>query len=303
MQPFQYTRVQQPSAANKAGAAPSTKFIAGGTNLVDLMKMGVENPTHVVDINQLDMRQVSTLPNGNIRIGALVTNSDLAYHPLISKKYPVLSEAILSGASAQLRNMASTGGNILQRTRCPYFYDTVFPCNKRVPGSGCSAIKGFNRNNAVLGTSEACIATHPSDMCVAMAALGAVIHTQGAAGSRAIPFTDFHLMPGHTPHIENVLKPGELITAVELPNLSFGERSHYLKVRDRASYEFALTSAAIMLDISGGIIRAARVALGGVGTKPWRAFAAEKALVGQPANIQTYRLAAAAALQCKAVPA
>jgi xanthine dehydrogenase YagS FAD-binding subunit len=297
MQPFQYTKATQAETAIKAGAGVATKFIAGGTNLIDLMKLDVETPKQVIDINQLNLHQVSTLPNGNISIGALVKNSDLAYHPLISKKYPVLSEAILSGASAQLRNMASTGGNILQRTRCPYFYDTAFACNKRNPGSGCSAMDGYNRNHAILGVSDQCIAAHPSDMCVAMAALGAIIHIQGQMGMRAVPFTDFHLLPDKTPHIENVLRPGELITSVEIPTLPYSGRSHYLKVRDRASYEFALTSAAVVLDINGGIIRSARVALGGVGTKPWRAFAAEKVLSGKPANSQTYQLAAAAALQ------
>jgi xanthine dehydrogenase YagS FAD-binding subunit len=297
MQPFQFTKAQHPEAAIKGGTAPSAKFVAGGTNLIDLMKLDVETPKQVIDINQLGMNQVTALPNGNIRIGALVKNSDLAYHPLIVQKHPVLSEALLSGASAQLRNMASTGGNILQRTRCPYFYDTAFACNKRQPGSGCPAMDGYNRNHAVLGVSDHCIAAHPSDMCVAMAALGAIVHTQGVSGTRTIPFTDFHLLPGQTPHLENALKPGELITAVEIPNLPFAGRSHYLKVRDRASYEFALTSAAVILDINGGIIRNARIAMGGVGTKPWRSFAAEKALTGRPANVQTYQQAAAIALQ------
>lgn len=296
MQPFQFTRVQQPEAAVKAGAAASAKFIAGGTNLIDLMKLDVETPKQIIDINQLGMNQVISLNNGSIRIGALVKNSDLAYHPVISKRYPVLSEALLSGASPQLRNMASTAGNVMQRTRCPYFYDTAFPCNKREPGTGCPAISGYNRNHAILGTSEHCIAAHPSDMCVAMAALGAIIHIQGAGGTRTIPFTDFHLLPGSTPHLEHHLNHGELITAIEIPDLPYAVRSHYLKVRDRASYEFALTSAAVILDINGLTIRAARVALGGVGTRPWRSVAAEKALIGRTANTATYQLAATAAL-------
>lgn len=297
MQPFQFTRAQHPETAIKAGASASAKFIAGGTNLIDLMKLDVEMPKQLIDINGLGLNQVQTLSNGNMRIGALVKNSDLAYHPDIIKRYPVLSEALLSGASPQLRNMASTAGNVMQRTRCPYFYDVAFPCNKRVPGSGCSAIQGYNRNNAILGTSDQCIATHPSDMCVAMAALGAIIHLQGSSGMRTVPFVDFHLLPGKTPHLEHNLKHGELITAVEIPNLPYATRSHYLKVRDRASYEFALTSAAVILDISGSLIRSARVALGGVGTKPWRSPAAEKLLTGRTANMETYRQAADAALQ------
>jgi xanthine dehydrogenase YagS FAD-binding subunit len=296
MQPFQLTKAQHPEAAIKAGSATAARFIAGGTNLIDLMKLDVETPRQVIDINGLSMNQVTVLPNGSIRIGALVKNSDLAYHPEIIKRYPVLSEALLSGASAQLRNMATTGGNLMQRTRCPYFYDTAFACNKRVPGSGCPAMEGYNRNHAVLGISDQCIAAHPSDMCVAMTALGAIIHVQGAAAARAIPFADFHLLPGQTPHLEHNLKPGELITAVEIPNLAYGTRSHYLKVRDRASYEFALTSAAVILDIHGGRIQAARVALGGVGTKPWRCLLAEKVLTGALANEQSYRTAAEAAL-------
>jgi xanthine dehydrogenase YagS FAD-binding subunit len=225
-----------------------------------------------------------------------VKNSDLAYHPYIIQNFPLLSAALLSGASPQLRNMATTGGNLMQRTRCPYFYNTDFACNKRVPGSGCAAITGYNRMNAILGTSDHCIATHPSDMCVAMAALGAIIHVQGPKGTRAIPFADFHLLPRQTPQIEHNLKQDELITHVEIPALPFAARSHYLKVRDRASYEFALTSAAVALEIENGKIKGARVALGGVGTKPWRSLAAERALIGAPANMQTYLAAAEAAL-------
>ena len=264
--------------------------------MLDLMKLNIETPKQVVDINKLSLYKIEELPNGGIRIGALVKNSDLAYNPAVAKNYPLLSEAILSGASPQLRNMATTGGNLMQRTRCPYFYSTDFACNKREPGSGCAAITGYNRMNAVLGTSDKCIATHPSDMCVAMAALGAIIHVQGSKGVRSIPFADFHLLPGHTPQFEHNLKPDELITHVEIPYLSFATKSHYLKVRDRASYEFALTSAAVALDIQNGMIKGARVALGGVGTKPWRSTEAEQALVGSPANDASYKKAAEAAM-------
>jgi len=264
--------------------------------MLDLMKLNIETPKQVVDINKLSLYKIEELQNGGIRIGALVKNSDLAYHPIIKKNYPVLSEALLSGASPQLRNMATTGGNLMQRTRCPYFYSTDFACNKRIPGSGCAAITGYNRMNAVLGTSDKCIATHPSDMCVAMAALGAIIYVQGPKGIRAIPFVDFHLVPGETPQIEHNLKPDELITHVEIPALPFAVKSHYLKVRDRQSYEFALTSAAVALDIQNGIIKNAKIALGGVGTKPWRSLEAENALIGSTANQENYRKAAELAM-------
>ncbi len=264
--------------------------------MLDLMKLNIETPKQVVDINKLSLYKIEEVPSGGVRIGALVKNSDLSYHPYIIKNFPVLSEALLSGASPQLRNMASVGGNLMQRTRCPYFYNTDFACNKRVPGSGCAAISGYNRMNAVLGTSDKCIATHPSDMCVALAALGAIIHVQGPKETRTIPFADFHLLPGQTPQLEHNLKPDELITYVELPHLSFAGKSHYLKVRDRASYEFALTSAAVALDIENGTIKGARIALGGVGTKPWRSAEAEQALVGSHANEASYKKAADAAL-------
>lgn len=296
MEPFKFIKAQDNTSAILAASAGGAKFIAGGTNMVDLMKLNIERPTELIDISRLKLDRVEILANGHTRIGALVKNSDLAYHPLIKKNYPVLSEALLSGASPQLRNMASVGGNLLQRTRCPYFYDTTYACNKREPGSGCSAINGYNRNNAVLGTSDKCIATHPSDMCVAMAALGAVVHVQGEKGSRTIAFADFHTLPGETPHIESTLKHGELITAVELPPLPPNAKSHYLKVRDRASYEFALASAAVVLQVNGDRIQSARVALGGVGTKPWRSTLAEKVLTGALNNVQTYRTAAEAAL-------
>ena len=296
MEPFKLIRVQDNLTAIRAAGTNQSKFIAGGTNMLDLMKLNIETPKQLVDINKLSLYKIEELTNGGVRIGTLVKNSDLSYDPHIIKNFPVLSEALLSGASPQLRNMASVGGNLMQRTRCPYFYNTDFACNKRLPGSGCGAISGYNRMNAVLGTSDKCIATHPSDMCVAMAALEAIIHVQGTKGIRTIPFADFHLLPGQTPNIEHNLKPDELITHIEIPPLAFAARSHYLKVRDRASYEFALTSAAVALDIQNGTIKNARVALGGVGTKPWRSIEAEKTLIGAPANKQTYRAAAEAAL-------
>ena len=296
MEPFKLIRVQDHFTAIRAAGTNRSKFIAGGTNMLDLMKLNIETPKQVVDINKLSLYKIEELANGGVRIGALVKNSDLSYSPFIIKNFPALSEALLSGASPQLRNMASVGGNLMQRTRCPYFYNTDFACNKRLPGSGCAAMSGYNRMNAVLGTSDQCIATHPSDMCVAMAALGAIIHVQGSKGVRTIPFADFHLLPGQTPNIEHNLKPDELITHVEIPPLAFAAKSHYLKVRDRASFEFALTSAAVALDIQNGTIKQARIALGGVGTKPWRSTEAEKALIGAAANKQTYRAAAEAAL-------
>jgi xanthine dehydrogenase YagS FAD-binding subunit len=296
MEPFKLIRAQTDQSAISAALGSGSKFIAGGTNILDLMKLNIETPKQVIDINKLSMYQVEELPDGGVRIGALVKNSDLAYHPVIQKKYPVLSEALLSGASPQLRNMASVGGNLMQRTRCPYFYNTDQPCNKRNPGSGCGAIEGYNRMNAILGTSDKCIATHPSDMCVAMAALGAVIYVRGSKGARAIPFADFHLLPGQTPYLEHNLKQDELITHVDIPAIPYATRSHYLKVRDRASYEFALTSAAVILNLQNGRVQNAHIALGGVGTKPWRATLAEKVLTGALANEQTYRTAAEAAL-------
>jgi xanthine dehydrogenase YagS FAD-binding subunit len=297
MHPFTLTHATDSAAAIAAASEPDARFIAGGTNIIDLMKLYVEQPRKLVNITSLDLKDITVLPGGGVRIGALVPNSDLAYHPYIRKQYPVLSEALLSGASAQLRNMATTAGNVMQRTRCPYFYDTAAPCNKRAPGTGCSAIPGYNRPHAVLGGSTHCIATHPSDMCVAMAALDAIIHVAGANDSRReIPFTSFHLLPGDTPHIETVLKQGELIIAVELPAIAYASRSHYHKARDRSSYEFALASAAVVLDISGNTIREARIALGGVGTKPWRATEAELALKGAPLSLQSFQAAAEAAL-------
>jgi xanthine dehydrogenase YagS FAD-binding subunit len=251
----------------------------------------------LVDINRLPLTQVESTSDGGVRIGAMVRNSDLANHELIKQRYPVLSQALLSGASPQLRNMATTGGNLLQRTRCYYFRDTAYTaCNKRNPGSGCAAVDGYNRIHAVMGTSEHCIATHPSDMAVAMMALDAVVHTQGTKGERTILLTEFYRLPGNTPHIENVLELDELITHVTLPPLPAGARSYYLKLRDRASYEFALASAAVVVQLNGGSIQKAQIALGGVGTVPWRSPKAEQALHGKPANDETFRNAAQTAL-------
>ncbi|HEX4498423.1 MAG TPA: xanthine dehydrogenase family protein subunit M [Thermoanaerobaculia bacterium] len=299
MNPFSFTHVSQPDEAVAAVSRdPHARFVAGGTTLVDLLRLEVETPDRLVDINALPLAKIDALPSGGVRIGAMVRNSDLANHPAIRQRYPVLSEALLSGASPQLRNMASVGGNLMQRTRCYYFRDTAYPCNKRSPGSGCAALEGYNRIHAVLGTSDQCIATFPGDMPVAMVALDAVVHTRRPNGSeRTIPLTDFHVSYGENPSRETVLDHGELITAVELPPTPWFARSHYLKVRDRASYEFALASAAVALDLDGGRIRAARVALGGVGTKPWRSSEAEQALIGKKAEEATYKAAAETALQ------
>ena len=271
---------------------PTAKFIAGGTNLIDLMKEDVERPTRLIDITRLPLKTVEETAAGGARIGALVPNADLAYHPLIEQRYPILSSAILAGASAQLRNMASTGGNLLQRTRCYYFYDVATPCNKREPGSGCSAIKGLNRMHAILGSSEGCIATHPSDMCVALAVLEAKVHVTGAAGERVIPFADFHRLPGDAPQRDTNLYPDEIITAVELPARGFATNYTYLKIRDRLSYAFALVSVAIGLELDGGTIKEARFALGGVAHKPWRDGAAEATLRGQTPSAANFQRAA-----------
>ena len=304
MQTFEYIRAENAPAAIAAGAQSSTaqqganvRFLAGGTTLVDLMKLNVERPERVVDINGLRLDAIEPLAGGGLKIGATVRNSDLAHHAVVMRDYSVLSQAILSGASTQLRNMATTGGNLLQRTRCMYFRDTAMPCNKREPGTGCSAIGGANRTLAILGTSEDCIATNPSDMNVAMTALEAVIHVQGVKGERSIRIGDFFLLPGNTPQRETVLEPGDLITHVTLPPPAPGNKSVYLKLRDRASYEFALSSAALVISVAGGKVTHARVALGGVGTKPWRSIEAEAALVGQPATEPAFRQAAEAALR------
>jgi len=297
MQSFDYRKTDTVAGAVSAGAAPDTRFVAGGTTLIDLMKLDVENPRTVVDINSVPLTKIEPTPDGGLRIGAMVRNSDLAHDQTVQQEYAVLSQALLSGASPQLRNMATTGGNLLQRTRCYYFRDTAYPCNKRQPGTGCSALDGFNRIHAVLGTSEHCIATHPSDMAVAMMALEAVVHTSGPKGERPIPLNEFYLLPGTTPQRENVLAPGELITYVTLPKLPGGTRSHYLKRRDRASYEFALASAAVVANVQGGNLQHIRIALGGVGTRPWRSMEAERVLQGQAASDANFRAAAEAALQ------
>ncbi|MGO9520146.1 MAG: FAD binding domain-containing protein [Candidatus Korobacteraceae bacterium] len=297
MEPFRYTQVKSVDDAISGKAAAGAQFVAGGTTLIDLMKLNVERPAVLVDINRLELAKIETASDGGLRIGAMVRNSDLANHEVVRQRYAVLSQALLSGASPQLRNMATTGGNLLQRTRCYYFRDTAYSaCNKRTPGSGCAALDGFNRIHAVLGTSEHCIATHPSDMAVAMMALEATVHTQGPKGERTIPIDEFYLLPGQTPQKENVLEVGEIITYVTLPP-PIGERSYYLKLRDRAAYEFALASAAIVLQTEGGRVSRVRIALGGVGTKPWRSREAEKLLEGQPADPARFKAAADAALQ------
>jgi xanthine dehydrogenase YagS FAD-binding subunit len=301
---FELTRAGDNEQAIAAGAKSKTaqqgadiRFIAGGTTLIDLMKLNVETPQKLVDVTRLPLSKIDDLPDGGLSIGAMVRNSDLAHHSGVQKNYRVLSEALLSGATVQLRNMATTGGNLLQRTRCMYFRDTAMPCNKRQPGSGCAAITGVNRGLAVLGTSEHCIATNPSDMNVALTALEATIHIRGPNGERTVPIGDFHLLPGNTPHRETVLEPGDLITHVTLPAPTPGSRSLYIKLRDRASYEFALASAAVVVTTSGGKITRARVALGGVGTKPWRSSEAETELTNQPATEEVFRKAAEAALR------
>jgi len=290
---FDYARANDiGDAVRQIAADPAAKFIAGGTNLVDMMKGDIERPTRLIDISRLPLKTVEETAEGGVRIGALVPNSDLAWHPLIEQRYPLVSSAILAGASAQLRNMASTGGNLLQRTRCYYFYDTATPCNKRQPGSGCSAINGVNRMHAILGTSDSCIATHPSDMCVALAAIEATIHVTGPSGERTIAFADFHRLPGNSPHIDNNLNPSEIVTAVELPPRGFAANYSYLKIRDRLSYAFALVSVAAALELEGGRIKEGRLALGGVAHKPWRDPAAEAALREQPATEVTFTRAA-----------
>ncbi|WP_285406761.1 xanthine dehydrogenase family protein subunit M [Luteibacter sp. ME-Dv--P-043b] len=297
MKPFTYERATSPAAAaDAAGAQRHTRFIAGGTNLLDLMKLGIETPDHLVDINRLDLAGIEDTADGGLRIGALVRNSDLAADARVRERYPVLASALLAGASGQLRNKATTGGNLVQRTRCYYFYDTAMPCNKREPGSGCAAIGGYNRIHAIVGTSEACIATHPSDMAVAMRVLDAVIHTISAQGeSRDIPIGDFYTLPGDTPHIENVLQEGELITHVTLPPAPTG-RQLYRKVRDRASYAFALVSIAAIVDVDDSGLASARVAFGGVAHRPWRDDAWEASARGTGTDETALRALAEKAL-------
>jgi xanthine dehydrogenase YagS FAD-binding subunit len=295
---FQYSRASNVAEAVRLMAeSPGAKFIAGGTNLIDLMKMDVERPSKLIDVSKLPLDKVERTDGGGLRIGALVRNSDLAYHPLVERHYPVLSCALLAGASQQLRNMASAGGNLLQRTRCPYFYDIATPCNKREAGGGCSAIGGRNRMHAILGASDSCIAVHPSDMCVALAVLEAKIHVAGPSGERGIAFADFHRLPEAMPQRDNTLNPGELVTAIELQPRGFAKNYTYLKIRDRLSYAFALVSVAVGLELDGGKIKEARFALGGVAHKPWRNTEAEAALAGQPASEATFSQAAVVALR------
>jgi xanthine dehydrogenase YagS FAD-binding subunit len=298
MRPFAFHRSHSiDEAVAEHGSDAATSYLAGGTTLIDLVKLDVMQPRRVVDVNRLPLDRIERLPDGGLKIGALVRNSDLAWHEDVRRQYPLLSAALLSGASPQLRNMATTGGNLMQRTRCPYFRDNISSCNKRAPGSGCAAFEGYNRGHAILGGSEACIATHPSDMCVALAALDATIHVRGAEGEHSIPFSDFHRLPGATPEVEHALRPGELITAVTLPPPPTGTRSQYLKLRDRESYEFALVSVAAIIAMNGPRIREARIALGGVGTKPWRVPAAEAVLRGAVPAPPIFKAAAESALQ------
>lgn len=302
MNSFSYTAANSPQQAlNERSRLQTASYIAGGTNLLDNVKLGVEKPNYLIDVRHIGLDQMEALPGGGLRIGAGVTNSKLAYDDRVRKQYPALSEAILSGASPQLRNAATTAGNLLQRTRCYYFRDTSSACNKRAPGSGCSAINGINRIHAVLGTSEKCIATHPSDMDVALVAFEAVVRTQSSRGERTIPISDFYVAYGDDPAKENVLEPGELITAVDLPAIPWFQHSHYVKARDRASYEFALSSAAVALNLENGTVKDCRIALGGVATKPWRAHAAERALQGKQPSEENFRAAAEAELAA-AVP-
>ena len=293
MRPFKYSRADDAgNAVKQVSVNDQAKFLAGGTNLLDLMKEDVERPNELVDVTRLNFTQIKTT-NGGISIGALAKNTDTANHPLIRQNYPLLTQAILAGASQQIRNMATNAGNLLQRTRCPYFYDTAMPCNKREPGTGCGALEGINRMHAVFGWSNECVAVHPSDMCVALVALDAVVKVQGADGrERSIPFVNFHRLPENTPQKDTNLNQGELITAIEIPKNNFAGKSYYLKVRDRASYAFALVSVAAALETSGSKIKQARIAMGGVSHKPWRALEAEKFLIGKDATEANFKAAA-----------
>jgi len=294
---FAYTRADTTGGAIALlSQQANSKFLGGGTNLVDLMRENIEQPDALIDVSGLSSAGISDLPDGGISIGAAVKNSAVANHRLVRERYPLLAQAILFGASGQIRNMATTGGNLMQRTRCHYFYDEAARCNKRVPGSGCDATGGFNRMHAILGASENCIATHPSDMCVALAALDAIVHVEGPGGQRTIPFDAFHRLPGDTPHVETNLRRDELITSIQLPVLPFAKTSRYRKVRDRASYAFALVSVAAALDTENGVIRNVRIALGGVAHKPWRAYQAENLLGGAAVSIETFQRAAEAEL-------
>ncbi len=298
MQPFKYTKTTDVIATTKLLAANTrAKILAGGTNIIDLMKEDVERPDELVDITNISLAEIKINPAGGVSIGAVARNTDTANHQLIRENYPLLTQAILAGASAQIRNMATNGGNLNQRTRCPYFYDVAMPCNKREPGSGCGAFEGENRMQAIFGWSDKCVAVHPSDMCVALAALDAVVIVQGPTGNRSIPFTAYHRLPGDTPEKDNTLNAGEVILSIDIPTNSFQNNSYYLKVRDRSSYAFALISVAAALEISGGNITQARIALGGVAHKPWRTTEAEKYLVGKPANENSFKEAAIIAMK------
>jgi xanthine dehydrogenase YagS FAD-binding subunit len=298
MQSISYERARDVTHAIDLAREPGAKFIGGGTNLLDLYKSGIEKPVRLVDVSRLDLRAIEALPDGGLRIGAMATNTAAGTDPLVRQRYRVLSEALLNGATTQLRNMATVGGNLLQRTRCYYFTDPAFArCNKRDPGSGCDAIDGHNRIHAILGASPQCIATHPSDMAVALAALDAVIHLQGPDGARQVVAVDFHRLPEDRPELDTVIRPGELITAVELPAMPFARHSHYLKVRDRASYAFALVSVAVAVDLDGDKLRDVRIALGGVAHKPWRAGNAEQLLRGQAPSAELLARAGAAAVE------
>lgn len=297
MKPFAYARAADTADALRLlDQLPNARFLAGGTNLVDLMREQIEQPEALVDITGLPLNRIHEHPDGSLLIGATVTNTALAQHLGVRERFPMLAQAILFGASGQIRNMATVGGNLLQRTRCPYFYDLAAVCNKRQPGAGCDALAGFNRNNAILGASESCVATHPSDMCVALAALDATIHVTGPQGDRAIPFAEFYLLPGDRPDLETTLQPDELITGIEIPPLPFARHSRYRKVRDRASYAFALVSVAAALEVEDGVVTQIRLALGGVAPRPWRAFAAERVLRGVAATPENFRQAAEAEL-------
>ncbi|MBO0939118.1 xanthine dehydrogenase family protein subunit M [Fibrella sp. HMF5335] len=299
MNPFTYARPDSvDSALDELKAQPNARLIGGGTNLIDLMKENIEHPTRLVDVNRLPLGGISELPDGGLRLGATVTNAETAYNALVTARYPLLSETILAGASPQLRNMATNGGNLFQRTRCYYFYDTAMPCNKREPGSGCAAIGGYNRIHAILGTEgsenqpTACIATYPSDMAVALAALEAVVQVTGSNGERSIAFADFHRLPGNEPWRDNTLEPGEIVTSIDLPAKGFNQHHTYLKLRDRASYAFALVSVAVGLEMEGNSVTDARIALGGVAHKPWRKPEAEQLLIGREATPDNFRLVA-----------
>ena len=303
MRPFKYTKANETnSAAQTVSANPNARFLAGGTNILDLMKEDVERPDELVDVTRLNFSQVKTVSDGanrgGVSIGGLGKNTDTANHPLVRQNFPLLTQAILAGASQQIRNMATNGGNLNQRTRCSYFYDTAMPCNKREPGTGCGALEGVNRMHALFGWTKDCVAVHPSDMCVALVALDAVVKVQGANGQeRSIPFADYHRLPGNTPQKDNNLNQGELITAIEIPNNNFASKSYYLKVRDRASYAFALVSVAAALEMDGSRIEQARLAMGGVAHKPWRAMEAEKFLVGKAATEANFKAAADAEMK------